>query len=400
MKRLIKYASLTLALTGFAIWLGFALRPKPVDVEVRAAVRGPLEVTIDEDGQTQAHDRFTLAAPVPGRLSRITHHEGDEAGPGVPIATILPLPVDAREAEEIRARFDAAEAREREAREAVAKWSNENAQAKRELDRVRNLARDRLIAQQELETAESKYTTSVSELEGARHRARAAAADVARERAGLASIDARAAGGGASSQPVVLRAPVPRCRILRIHEKSERVVPAGTPIVTLSNPGKLEIVVDVLSTDAVRIRPGNAVRLENWGDPQPLRARVRTVEPYAFTKVSVLGVEEQRVNVIADFIDSPASLGDGYRVDARIVIWESADVLKIPASALFRAERDQWMVFVAANGRASRRAVQPGHRNASEAEIVEGLQPGEVVVLHPPNDLDDGDRIAVRNGSR
>jgi len=172
-------------------------------------------------------------------------------------------------------------------------------------------------------------------------------------------------------------------------------VGSGTPLVVLSNPNKIEVVVDLLSTDAVKVRPGSPVSIENWGGLAPLRARVRLVEPYGFTKVSALGVEEQRVNVIADFVDPPNGLGDGYRVDARIVIWESPSVLKVPASALFRA-RSSWSTFVLENGRARLRRVDVGQRNALEAEITKGLEEGTEVILHPSNDLKDGARVAVR----
>jgi HlyD family secretion protein len=192
---------------------------------------------------------------------------------------------------------------------------------------------------------------------------------------------------------VTLRPPA-GCQVLRILEKSERVVASGTPLV-LSNPKKIEIVVDLLSTDAVKVRPGAPVSVENWGGPAPLRARVRLVEPYGFTKVSALGVEEQRANVIADFVDPPNGLGDGYRVDARIVIWESPSVLKVPASALFRV-RSSWSTYLLENGRARLRHVDTGQRNALEAEITKGLEEGAEVILHPSNDLKDGARVTVR----
>jgi HlyD family secretion protein len=176
-------------------------------------------------------------------------------------------------------------------------------------------------------------------------------------------------------------------------------VPFGTPIVVLSNPRKIEIVVDVLSTDAVKVKPGAAVIIENWGGAAPLRARVRTVEPYGFTKVSALGIEEQRANVIADFVDPPDGLGDGYRVDARIIIWESPNVLKIPASALFRVGQ-VWNVFVIEDGRTRLRPVEVGRRNASEAEITKGLEEAAEVVLHPANDLKDGARVVLKSNGR
>ena len=391
MKRIVKRSFMILAAVAAAILIVLAFRPKPVQVETARAVKGPLQVTVDEDGETRAHDRFTLAAPIAGRLSRIELHEGDTVGPDTVIATISPLPIDAREAAEIRARIQAAEARKREAEQQLARWESDHAQAQRDLNRARALAKDRIIAQQELEQAENKQTGTAKEMEAARFRVESAAADVEREKAGLISLETQQTH---ASRVVALR-PAARSRILRILEKSERVVPYGTPIVTLSNPNKIEIVVDLLSTDAVKVKPGAPVIIENWGGPKPLRARVRTIEPYGFTKVSALGVEEQRANIIADFIDPPNGLGDGYRVDARVVIWESPNVLKIPASALFRVGQ-QWSAFVIDNGRARLRPVEVGHRNASEAEITQGLAEGLEVILHPANDLKDDARVIPR----
>jgi HlyD family secretion protein len=180
--------------------------------------------------------------------------------------------------------------------------------------------------------------------------------------------------------------------VLRVIEKSERVVPMGTPILILGEPGQIEVVADVLSTDAVKIRPGATVLLDGWGGDHPLRARVRLVEPYGFTKVSALGVEEQRVNVISDFVDSPGPLGDGYRVEAHIVIWTSQNVLKVPLSAVFRRGQG-WSTFVIAAGRARTRNIEIGHRNESEVEILSGVAEGEQVILHPSNQLAEGTRV-------
>jgi HlyD family secretion protein len=390
MNRIVKRSFMTLAAIAAAILIALAFRPKPVQVETARTVKGPLQVTVDEDGETRAHDRFTLAAPIGGRLSRIELHEGDEVGPGTLIATISPLPLDAREAAEIRARIQAAEARKQETQQQLARWKNDHAQAQRDLNRARALAKERVIAHQELEQAENKQVSTNKEVEAAKFRVQSAIADVEREKAGLISLEEQTQ----ASRLVALRSTA-RGRILRILEKSERVVPYGTPIVILSNPNKIEIVVDLLSTDAVKVKPGAPVIIENWGGPKPLRARVRTVEPYGFTKVSALGIEEQRANLIADFVDPPDGLGDGYRIDARIVIWESPSVLKIPASALFRVGQE-WNAFVIDNGRVRLLAVEVGHRNASEAEITKNLTEGAEVILHPANDLKDDARVIPR----
>jgi HlyD family secretion protein len=391
MNRIIKRVFMTLVAAAVAIFVVLAFRPKPMEVEAARVVKGPLQVTIDEDGETRAHDRFTLAAPIAGRLSRIEFHEGDQVSPETVLTTISPLPLDAREIAEIRARVQSAEARKRETDEQLARWESDLAQATRDLDRARLLAKDRIIAKQALEQAESKQRGTAKEVEAAKFRVQSAAADVERENAGLVSLQAQQ---GQVSKLVEIRPPT-RCRILRILEKSERVVPFGTPIIVLSNPSKLEIVADLLSTDAVKVKPGAPVIIENWGGPAPLSARVRTVEPYGFTKVSALGIEEQRANVIADFVDSPDGLGDGYRVDARIVIWESPSVLKVPASALFRVGQE-WNVFAIENDQTRLLPVAAGHRSTSEVEVINGLNEGARVILHPANDLKNGARVMTR----
>jgi HlyD family secretion protein len=311
------------------------------------------------------------------------------------IAVIQPLPVDSREEAEIRARIASAEALKHEAEQQVARAETAHQQAKRDLGRAEMLFKQDLMPRQRFEEAQSNEATLARDVEAAKDRAKAAGAEVQRAEAGLVSVaSARKEKGKAAP----IRAPVDG-RILRILEKSEGVVASGTPIVVLSNTNKIEIVADLLSTDAVKVQPGAPVSVENWGGEAPLRARIRTVEPFGFTKVSALGIEEQRVNVIADFIDRPPNLGDGYRVDVRIVIWENSDVLKVPASALFRAG-ESWCVFVIEDGMARARPVEVGHRNALEAEIMSGLQENEAVVLHPSNDINEGVVVQPRVGKR
>jgi HlyD family secretion protein len=224
----------------------------------------------------------------------------------------------------------------------------------------------------------------VRELESAQFRAQAAAHDVEVARAALL------AGAGTA---IPLRSPVTG-RVLRIPERSERVVLAGTPLLELGDPAKLEIVADLLSSDAVRVMPGDAMLIEGWGGGTTLRGRLRRVEPSGFTKVSALGVEEQRVNVIGDFVDLPGAIGDRYRVEVRIVVWEGRDVLQVPTSALFR-HGDGWSVFVIEQGRARQRDVRVDHRGTFETEIVQGLNEGDVVVRNPSDRIADGLRVAV-----
>ncbi len=392
MKKAAKRILGVLLLGAILAAIAYVFRPQPLLIDAAVVTQGPMQVTIDEDGQTRAHDRFILAAPVTGFLSRIALHEGDRVGRDALIATVRPLPLDSRAETGMLAQIAAAEAVEREAAQLIARAEAAHEQAKRELARAETLHQSQDVSRQFLEQAQSKELMLAKEVEASRSRAMATAAETARARSGLISANTEKS---EQSRITSIRAPF-AARVLQILEKNERVVSAGTPIVMLSNPGQLEIVADVLSTDAVSIRPGAPASVENWGGPQSLRARVRTVEPYGFTKTSALGVEEQRVNVIADFLDGPANLGDGYRVDLRIVIWEKSRITKVPASALFRVGSN-WNVFVVENNLAKQRQVTVGHRSAAEAEILTGLTEGEEVVLHPPNEIKDGVRLKRRS---
>jgi len=371
--------------------LALALRADPVDVDVARAERGPLQVTVDEDGETRAHDRFVLSAPVAGRISRIELHEGDAVEPGEVVAEIWSLPLSAREHDEQLSRIRATEALVLQARERLQHAQTDAAQARRERERVEKLAESGFASQQQSEQAKVIDTTSRNELEAARFQLRAAEAEAESARAARLAMDTAPSSAGAS---VKVRSPAAG-KVLRILEQSERVIAAGTPLLTLGDPGALEIVIDVLSNEAVKVVPDMPVMLSGWGGDRDLRARVRLVEPYAFTKISALGVEEQRVNVIADFVDSAGPLGDGYRLDARIVLWSGDDVLRVPSSALFRRGTG-WSVFAVENGRARLREVELGHRGALAVEVLEGLQPGELVIRQPTNDIEDGARVRIR----
>jgi HlyD family secretion protein len=247
-----------------------------------------------------------------------------------------------------------------------------------------------LLSREELESSRTAVVTAASTLRAAEAAVAQAAhqVDVARAR-----LQSPARSGG---RAIDVRSPVPGVVLKRMHE-SEAVVAAGEPLIEIGDPSRIEIVSDLLSTDAVRVKPGSAARIEDWGGGTPLEARVRLVEPSGFMKVSALGVEEQRVNVILDLVDAAAAraLGDGYRVEVRIVMWESDDVLTVPTGSLFR-RGDQWAVFVVAGNRAELRSVELGHRNSDAGEIVKGLEPGDQVVLHPPDTLEDGARVRRR----
>jgi len=371
------------------VWM---LRPSPVRVELGAADRGPLEAIVDEEGRTRVRQRYVVAAPVTGRLERIALEEGDEVAAGDVVARVSPAPLDPRGAAQAQARLEAALSAQREAQARVGQSQAALAQADRELRRARSLAASGTLSEQGLEQAELARTSSDRERDAALEAADAAAHEVEAARAALlsgSSIDATGPAGG--DAVIDVRAPTAG-RVLRVHEESARVVAVGTPLLEIGDPSDLEIVVDVLSADAVKIRPGDEMRLVAWGGDEPLRARVRRVEPSGFTKLSALGVEEQRVNVIADFVDPPGALGDGYRLEARIVVWHGDDVLRAPASAIFR-RGGRWHVFAAADGRAQLRPVEIGHRGPDEVEIRSGLEAGDRLVLHPTDRVEDGVRI-------
>lgn len=378
-------------LAAAAVGVVILFLPAPIDVDVTLVDSGPLVVTVDEDGETRAHDRFVVGAPVAGRVSRIELHEGDSVNAGQVVAEIWPLPLSARERDEQLARIASAQALSHEAEEQVRRAAVEHAQARRERQRVDKLVQDGFVSPQAAEQAKVTEITSSNALDAARFRARSAAAQLRAAKAAQLAIDAKPGDRAA----VRLESPVSG-KVLRIPEKSERIVTPGTPMLVLGNPGQLEIVIDVLSTEAVKIKPGMPVLIEGWGGDEPLEAQVRIIEPYGFTKVSALGVEEQRVNVIADFVGPHSTLGDAYRIEARVVVWRSEDALKAPASALFRRQ-DGWAAFVLQDGRARLREVKVGQRTAFEVEVLSGLQAGEHVILHPSNDISDGTRVRTRD---
>lgn len=372
------------AIAGAAL-LVYLFRPVPLQVDTGKVETGSMQVTVDELGETRSHDRFVITAPVAGRLARIVLHDGDEVNQDQVVALIAPVPLSVRERNEQDARIAAAESQQRMAAELVRHGLEDLAQARRESKRVQRLVKDGFMSAQAAEQARNAEVTIANEVEAARFRVKSAAAEVRLAKSGLLAVE-----GGADALFKV-RSPVAG-RILRIADPSERVVAAGTPLLTLGDLSKLEVVIELLSTEAVKIKPGMVVLLDGWGGNKTLRAKVQRIEPYAYTKVSALGIEEKRSNVVADFVDSPQELGDGYRVNARIVIWSAEAVNKVPASALFRCG-EKWCAFVVERGEAKRREVKIGQRNAQEAEVLEGLVPGELVIRHPANQIDDGVRV-------
>jgi HlyD family secretion protein len=375
------------ALAAAGAWYVFT--PAPVAVEIATVVRGPLRVTLTEQGETRARERFVVTSPASGRVARIALREGDAVTAGQAVATLHVAPVSAAEREAQLARVAAAQAGVREAQELVKKAQSGLDQAVREQVRAERLVREGFIAPQAAEQARSAEAAARAERAAADARLRAAMAQAAAASASLTPADPSVA-----SRPLALRAPAGG-RVLRIPERSERVVAAGTPLLVIGDPHALEVVADFLSTDAVRIRPGMPAELTGWGGAAPVGASVRLVEPAAFTKVSALGVEEQRVNVVLDMPSIPAALGDGFRVEASIVVADVPDALKVPASAVFRAGGGR-AVFVVAQGRAVQRAIEGGLANRDELEVRAGLAAGEAVVRYPTSALADGARVMPR----
>jgi HlyD family secretion protein len=391
---------LVLSAVALAASIAYAFRPHPVAVDLAEVTRGPLQVTVDEDGRTRIKERYIVSAPLAGRLLRIELDPGDAVEAGVSLLAIIepgdPELLDARQRAESAARVKAAETAVQRAAPALEQARAGLEFAESELGRVRQLARRSVAAQQELDTAELQFRLRTEEFRAAAFAQEIAGYELQLARAALLRTQGGAEPAGEDWQ-FEIRAPISG-RVLRVLQKSSAIVAAGAPLLELGNPRDLEVEVDVLSTDAVKIPPGAPVLIDHWGGEQPLRGTVRLIEPAAFTKVSALGVEEQRVNVIVDFVDpfeSRASLGDGFRVEARVVIWQHPDVLRVPAGALFR-DQDTWSVFVAQQQRARRQPIAIGHRNSVSAEVREGLSPGQQVVVHPSDKVRDGVRLAPR----
>ena len=396
MRRRIGLILLTLAIVTALVY-GFW--PRPLWVEAAAVARRPLRVTVEAEGKTRIRDRYVLSAPVAGYLRRIEWEVGDAIRQGQPLATIDPLPsevLDPRRQAQAEARVAASEASLQAARETMAATQAEADYAKLESERMTALCKQKcVVTEAERDRAESRARQTQAQLRSARFAVEVARHEV--EAAQTALRHSAAQPGGAARESVILRAPVDG-QVLARPRESEGIVAAGTPLLEVGDPRALEVAVDVLSPDAVRIRPGTPVVLERWGGEHPLEGVTRTVEPVGFTKLSALGVEEQRVWVIAD-LRSPAEawsrLGEGYRVEASFIVWQGEQVLQIPASALFR-RGEGWAVFVVENGQARRRAVEIGQRGGLSVEIRSGLTEGEWVVTHPDDALQEGVAVRIR----
>ena len=378
--------------------LVYGFMPKPVTVDAVTARRGLLRVTVEEEGRTRVKDRFVVSAPVPGYLRRIDLEVGDAVSKGQQIAVLESLRstvLDPRSRAEAEASAASAEAVLGAAKE-KARAATADAEYARERNiRMKKLSEGGFISRDDLEQSDSEAKKAEATRLSAEAAVTAAQADL--ERAQSVLRYSAAEHTQSNEKAVVVRAPVSG-RVLKLHRESEGVVNSGDPLVDIGNPRLLEVKAEVLSADAVKIRKNTPVVFERWGGDKPLSGRVRVVEPAGFTKISSLGVEEQRVLVIVDFtspVEVWEGLGDAYRLDTSFIIWEGKDVLQAPASALFRKGED-WALFAIENKRARLRTVEVGHRNGLSAEILSGLKEGEMIVAHPDDQIKDGARVKVR----
>ena len=408
-----KSARMLGAVVLVAVLLGLIFvisRPKSIPADLTTVERGAMEVTLDEEGETRVRDRFVVSAPVAGRILRIELEPGDPVVAGETVlATFQPVDpglLDARTEAEARARARAAKASLGRAEADRKRAQAEMEFALRDLERQERLSQDQVVAADRLDKARLEADRTSDALNAAKFAVRAARFELEMAEASLM----HASGGASEGQPLSLTSPVDGVVLNRSRE-SEAVVPSGEPLLEVADPSRMEIVSDFLSTDAVKIKPGQPVLIEQWGGDQPLNGEVRRVEPSGFTKISALGVEEQRVNVIIDLVDPRdvwQALGDGFRIEARVVIWRGEDVVQVPTSTLFRhqaaatesgtqAKNGGWAVFRLEEGIARVVPVEIGQRNRLSAEVVSGLAVGDQVIAHPSDDVSDGVGIAPRN---
>ncbi|MFY9269655.1 MAG: HlyD family efflux transporter periplasmic adaptor subunit [Candidatus Manganitrophaceae bacterium] len=373
-----------------------AFSPKPVEVETARVIQGHFEQTVEEEGKTRVRERFVISAPLAGQLLRIQLDAGDAVKQGGLLAVMIPAApplLDLRTERELRERLGAAEAEQLRAGASVERAQAALHQARSDLKRTRQLAQEGLVSAAEQEQRELAETLRARELEAAQFESDVAGHQVDLARAALI----RAKKGAGLGERLEIRSPV-NGQVLRVLQESEGPVPLGAPLLEIADPADLEVVADILTTDAVGIRPGMPVRIVRYGGEASLEGSVRRVEPSAFTKVSALGVEEQRVNAIIDLV-SPREewqrLGDGFRVEVQTLVFIKDDAVMIPSGALFR-EGNGWATFEVSEGRARKRTVQVGRRSGAEAMIEGGLSPGQQVIVYPSDAVKEGVKVKLR----
>lgn len=385
---------------GIAAALAYAFWPKPLPVDIETVSQGPLTVTVDEEGKTRIKERYIVSAPLAGQLRRITLDPGDAIEAGKTLLAVIepgdPALLDDRAIAEAEARVRANDAAVSQAQTSIQRARVALEYAQSDHKRARVLHERKQVTQEQLENAELLVRTRTEDLKAAEFALQIAQFELEQARAAL--LRARPNPSASADQSAFeIRAPI-NGRVLRVFQESAGIVTPGTQLIELGDPRDLEVEIDVLSSDAVKIRPGDRVIFEHWGGEQPLEGKVRLVEPAGFTKVSALGVEEQRVNVMADFVDpyeKREPLGDAFRVEARIVVWQGAGVTIVPASALFR-QGDDWVVYRVNDARAHLTKVKIGHANANGAEVLAGLKAGDRVVTHPSDKITDDAKVVQR----
>ena len=380
--------------------IGIGFIPRPILVDAARVKHDVLKVVVEEEGKTRVIDRFVISAPVAGYMRRIELNVGDEISKGQQLVNLEPLRssvLDPRSRAEAEARVAASKsallATEKNARaaDADAKYASS------EYARLKPLRKSGTVSQEKFQQAQANARRTQANLESAGFSVEVARFELEAAQAAVRYSAASVTEG--VPETVSIKAPV-QGRVLKIHHESEGVLNAGEPLIELGDPSSLEVEVDILSRDAVRIKPGMKVVFEHWGGDMPIEGVVRTIEPVGFTKVSALGVEEQRVLAIIDLTSSKETwgrLGDGYRVEASFILWEDNNVLQIPSSALFRF-KEGWAVFTIEDGEAQLRQVEIGHHGGLVVEVVSGLSDGEVVVTHPGDSIEEGSRVRLRKG--
>ncbi|MEP7172884.1 MAG: HlyD family efflux transporter periplasmic adaptor subunit [Aestuariivirga sp.] len=401
----IKRMLVIVALAGIAggfIWL---MWPQPIQVDVAKAVLGHMQLTVDEEGISRIREVYTVSAPVSGKVARSPREVGDHVVAGVTTVAAIhaadPTMLDARTRLELEAAVEAAKADRDFAGAAVLQAEKELRFAESELERTRYLVGKKVMALNALERRQLDADSAQQQLESARAQLDVRVHNLEIAEARLLEPATRGELQAPKDCCINLTSPVNGI-ILKIPVENEQIVQAGTPLVEIGNPLDTEISVDLLSTDAIQVKPGASASISGWGGPNELKARVKRVEPAAFTKISALGIEEQRVKAILEITDPPATwtgLGHEYRVFVHITIWQSENALRIPLSALFRWEGN-WAVFRVAGGLAKLTKITTGQINSSDVQVLSGLSAGETVIVHPSDLVADGAQVEIRVGNK